>query len=240
MKSQTSQEAKFTELTQNVFFVHYENSFVVLPDAKTIVGINKIDESTLIMENIKTKKAINFGIREGYLCTLLYDKVTGSLLTGDDWGIIFHYKRGGNQGNFCLVKKYENLGIKSVKSTAQMGGLAILGDFGEWDSSLILIDIHKREVCQKKKKILYFPNFSLHVFRGQNQEMYLSLGANFFFMTISRSGTFSTRPRFTRSGKSRRSKVLQKSTECSLSPTVRMLWSSLVCLKPHSLTRIGP
>ena len=181
MKSLTSQEAKFTELTQNVFFVHYENSFVVLPDAKTIVGINKIDESTLIMENIKTKKAINFGIREGYLCTLLYDKVTGSLLTGDDWGIIFHYKRGGNQGNFCLVKKYENLGIKSVKSTAQMGGLAILGDFGEWDSSLILIDIHKREVCQKKKKILYFPNFSLHVFRGQNQEMYLSLGANFFF-----------------------------------------------------------
>lgn len=179
MKSQTSQEAKFTDLTRNVFFAHHENSFVVLPDAKTIVGVKAINERILVMENIKTKKALTFGKYEGNICTLLYDKMTGSLFAGDDWGSIFHYKRGA-QGNFCLVKKYENLGIGSVKSTAQMGGLAFFGDFGELDSSLILIDIHKREVCQQKKKIVYFRTFSLQVFPGQNKEMYLSLGANFF------------------------------------------------------------
>ena len=173
MKSNPGEKVKFTNQTKNQFCAENENSFLVLHNGRTIVGVELNTKKTLVNEDITTSKAVSFGKHEGRIQTLLYDEGSGSLFTGDCSGRIKQYKRGSSTHAFSLVKDYGNLGIEIVFSSAQVGGLAL---FGGSNHSLVAINIHERTLCEGQIKSPFYHTFSLQVCQGVGQKKYLSLG----------------------------------------------------------------
>ena len=88
MKSKSGEHVNFLNQTSNKFFLYYQNSFLILPDSKTIVGVEGKRKQTLIIEDITTNKALSFGKHEDHITTVLYDEVIGSLFAGDYKGDI--------------------------------------------------------------------------------------------------------------------------------------------------------
>ena len=77
------------------FGVMYENQFVVLDDAKHVIGVDARDGSNLIFENLQNQKADKFRWSQSsynYISTLVYDKDTGFLYVGYKDGHLHQYK----------------------------------------------------------------------------------------------------------------------------------------------------
>ena len=102
------------------FGVNYENQFVVLEDAKHIIGIDASDARNLIIENIENGKADKFGWSksfQNYITTLLYDGKTGYLYTGDNDGHLYKYKVYISSKSCKRLKAYGHLGIGEIISS---------------------------------------------------------------------------------------------------------------------------
>ena len=65
------------------FGVWLENNFVVLDDAKHVIGVDANDPRNLMIENVKNAKAdklkSNCSSCKNFISTLVYDKGTASL-----------------------------------------------------------------------------------------------------------------------------------------------------------------
>lgn len=153
----------------------YEDSLLILPDGKTIVGVNGQNDKTLIIEDITTNKATTFGKHEFTIQTLLYHKVTRSLFAGDFTGHVKQYKQSRGDLLFSLVKDYGDAGIGSLYSCAQVGGFGV---FGGRHRSFVAIDILERRVCEGNLKSPFNCTYSLQVCHGLNQKVYLSLAGS--------------------------------------------------------------
>lgn len=175
MKCESDEELEFIYQTKNKFYAYHKNSFLVLPDNKTIIGLDAKTKTTLIVEDINTNKAVSFGKHGSQILTLLYDKVTESLFAGDKEGHIKQYKRGKKTESFSLLKDYGNLGIREVHSSAQVGEFAI---FGGYDFLIVAINIRERRIYQEKLRSPYWSTVSLQVCHGLNDKVYLSLGGS--------------------------------------------------------------
>lgn len=173
MKSESREEINFKNETKNKFWSIFENTFVVLPDEKTIVGVDTKIESTLVVEDMTTNKSASFGKNENYILNLLYDKVSETLFAGDSGGYIKQYKRSRKIEPFSLVKDYGNVGIQDVFSSAQVGRYAFFGGF---DRSVVAINIDERQLCKGKIESPFESTFSLQACRGSRSKFYLSLG----------------------------------------------------------------
>ena len=152
-----------------------------MPNSKTVIGIN---EKTLTIENIVTKKASTFGKLKGIFKTLLYDEVTQTLFAGDERGRIKQYRRGNCFCPFTLLKDYGRVGIGVVYSSAQVNGFAF---FAGSNRSLVAINIHERQLCEGKIRNPFTNTISLQVCQGLDSKVYLSLGGSFplYYSTIS-------------------------------------------------------
>ena len=173
MKSKLDEQVKSVHQTKNQFFALYENSFVILPDGKTIVGVHKKTQNTVIMEDITTNKVTTVGKHENTIYTLLYDKLTGTLFAGDYNGCIVQYRRGNSKNHFSLLKDFGDSGIKAVYSSAQVGRFAFFGGRNHW---IVAIDIYERRLCKSKIRSPFYSTFSLQVCHGLNDKVYLSVG----------------------------------------------------------------
>ena len=147
IKSKPGEQVVPVYQTKNKFYALFETSFVVLPDGKTIIGVKGYTQNTLITEDITTNKAVSFGRHKGTIQTLLYEKVTQSLLAGDNRSCIKQYRRGNSNNHFILVKDYGDVGIDRVMCSAQVGRLAF---FGASNYSIVVIDVIDRRLCEKK------------------------------------------------------------------------------------------
>ena len=77
------------------FGVKYENQFIVLDDAKHVIGVDPKDARNLILENIENGKADRFRWRNSshiYITSLVYDKKTESLYNGDGFDQLYKYR----------------------------------------------------------------------------------------------------------------------------------------------------
>lgn len=60
MKSKPRKIVKSNSRTKNEFLAFYENSFLFLRNARTVVGVDGKTQVSLVIENIITKKASTF------------------------------------------------------------------------------------------------------------------------------------------------------------------------------------
>ena len=171
--TEPGEKVRYTYQTKNMFCALNENSFLILPDGKTIVGVHKKTEKTLTIEDIITNKASTFGNHEDRIYTLLYHEVTQSLFTGDYTGRIKQYKRGNSTHAFNLVKDYGDVGIGQVLSSGQVGRFAL---FGGCNLALVAIEVLERWVYNKKIESPFINIFCLQVCHGVDQAVYLSIG----------------------------------------------------------------
>ena len=162
---------KFRHKTQNEFFVSYENSFLVLPDAKTVVGADALDKYKLMIEDITQGNPTQIGTHVSWIQTVLFDSLTQSLLVGDSSGYIKQYKKE-NQ-SFKMAKDYGKVGVDKIYSSTQAGRFAI---FGGDKYSLVVIDIFEQTFLPGLLKSPFGCTYSLQVCEGVDSNFYLSLG----------------------------------------------------------------
>ena len=175
MKSEPNKQVKPSNQTKNKFFAYHENSFAILPDGRTIVGVDKETEQTLITEDISTNKATSFGRHDAFILCLFYHKGTETLFAGDNSGWIKQYKRSSGNYPFTLVKNYGDVGLEALYSSAQVGRFVL---FGGRNYSLVAVDIHGRRLCKGNVKSPFDWNLSLQVCYGFSDKVYLSLGGD--------------------------------------------------------------
>ena len=173
---------KFRHETRNEFFVENENSFLVLPDAKTVVGADASDLKKLLIEDITQGNPRKIGTHGGTISTVLFDSLTQSLLVGDYKGHVKQYKKV-NQ-SFTMVKDYGDVGVGVIVSSTQVGRFAI---FGGNMSYLVAIDIFKQRVYAGLLKSPFEWTNSLQVCDGVGSNVSLSLGGNGLKYSFDRS-----------------------------------------------------
>ena len=159
--------------TKNKFLVSNENHFLVLPDAKTVVGSNGSDPKKLIMQDITLRNSTQIGAHSNSILTVIFNKLTQSLLVGDFDGHVKQYKK--EKESFSLVKEYEELGAGHISLSAQAGRFAI---FGGSNGSLIAIDTKNQKPVEGSVKTVYKEINSLQVCLMNNHEMFLSVSGN--------------------------------------------------------------
>ena len=164
---------KIRHQTQDRYWVQFDNHFLVLPDAKTLVGADATDKSKLMIDDITQGNPKQIGKHGSWISTVLFDSLTQSLLVGDIDGHVKQYKKV-NQ-SFRMVKDYGDLGVGWVISSSQKGHIAI---FGGDQYSLIAIDIFKKQVFDGLLKSPFKFTLSLQVYKGVNSNVYLSLGGD--------------------------------------------------------------
>ena len=162
---------KIRHQTRNGFYVYYENNFLVLPDAKTVVGADGSDSEKLIVEDITQGNPTQIGTHGGIIQTVLFDSLTQSLLVGDIYGTLKQYKK--EKQSFTMVKDYGDVGVSIVYSSTQVGRFCI---FGGNNHSLVAIDISEQQVCPGRLKSPFSITFSLQVYHGTGSNVYMSLG----------------------------------------------------------------
>ena len=102
MNAASDSSVKISYKGNNNFQAAYLNHFLVLPDAKTVVGVDGSDREKLVMEDISEGKSTLIGKNSDQISSLLFHSLTQSLLVGDVDGYIKQYKK--LNGSFTLVK----------------------------------------------------------------------------------------------------------------------------------------
>ena len=100
---------KILHETKNKFVALYENSFLVLPDGKTVVGSDGLNYKNLIVEDITLRNPKKIGTQVDKILSVNFDSLTQSLLVGDFEGHVKQYKK--KDESFTMVKNYGNIGI---------------------------------------------------------------------------------------------------------------------------------
>ena len=154
------------------FAVKYENQFVVLDDAKHVIGMDARDPSKLILENIENGSNVIFRgthLSKFYISTLVFDEDTGSLYSGDNYGHVVQYKVNTSNQTCKQVKTYQDLGIGGITSSYRFLHFVF---FGGDQSKIRVLDISTGkllsghintsikkicsfEVCMKNPKQIY-------------------------------------------------------------------------------------
>jgi hypothetical protein len=112
--------------------VEYENNFVILPDGKTIIGVEGEYKNNLICEDItKNDKSACGKIEDhGYLNkihTLFYDTIRKSLFVGNSEGRVIKYQQKESPLSWEKTKDYGDLRIGEIYSSEQIGDVLVLG-----------------------------------------------------------------------------------------------------------------
>ena len=175
MNASNHSTIKIRDQTQNKFFVSYENSFLVLPDGKTVVGPDGSDRKKLMMEDITQGNPKEIGTHGDSIITVLFDSLTQSLLVGDNKGHVKQYKN--KNGFFTMVKDYGKVGVDRLVSSTQVGGFAI---FGGQKNSLVAINIFEQRVYAGLLTSPFEWTCSLQVCESAGSKVYLSFGGKFF------------------------------------------------------------
>ena len=132
------------KLSNKEYYAWFENSFVVLNDCKTIIGIDAEsgNQLTLIMEDLwDNNSSAVIGQHNGRINTILYLAGLNVLLVGDDNNQLVQYQQG-SRGGWIVRRNYKDLGIDWIWSSTSIGNLAVLG--GE-NGCVRVVDVKQAE-----------------------------------------------------------------------------------------------
>ena len=154
------------------FCVKNDNQFIVLDDAKHVIGVSGRNSKKLILENVENGSKVEFErlfFSFFYTLTLIFDEDTGSLYSGDIYGKLVQYKVDTANQICEEVKTYGNLGIDIITSSHRFLDFVFFGGIrgkikvldistgkllsGHIDTSIIII--LSLQVCVKNPKQIY-------------------------------------------------------------------------------------
>ena len=161
------------------FLVEYENQFVLLDDAKHVIGVDASDGSKIILENIENGKADKFEWRDSclnYFTTLVYDENTGFLYSGYDDGQLILYKLDKTSKTCKKVNDYGKLGIGSIYSFHKFMHFVF---FGGTKSSIKVLDLSTGELLPGHLETSIRWIYSLQVCVKSNNQIYLTVSGDY-------------------------------------------------------------
>ena len=145
LSSKHEQRVNFVHHSKGYFHANYQDSFLVLPDGKTIIGVDGSTSNALVAEDVTLKQPVKFARQKEVINTLLYDPETRSLFAGDLDHHVVQYQRGLDESTFSIVKDYGDVDVGCVLSLSRVGGLLLVGGN---DHEIVGIDIANKQVLK--------------------------------------------------------------------------------------------
>ena len=161
------------------FWVKYENQFVVLNDAKHVIGVDARDASNLILENIENRKADKFGWRDSFnnmITTLVYDEDTGFLYSGDYNSRLYKYKVNKTSKSCERIQAYGKIGIGRISSSHIFMQFVF---FGGDQSEIRVLDLSTGKLLPGYLKTSIGCAYSLQVCLKSQDEIYLVVSGKY-------------------------------------------------------------
>lgn len=155
------------------FGVEFENQFVVLDDAKHVMGFDLRDPSKLILENVENGKVdkIKWSESSFYaVTTLLYDEDTGFLYSGDRFGQLHKYKVDTASKTCKKVKGYGDQ-MGSIWSLYRFSDFVFIGGCS---TQITVLDLSTDELLPGFLKTSLGIIYSLKVCAKSKDEIYLA------------------------------------------------------------------
>ena len=162
----------------NYFGVNYENQFVVLDDAKHVIGIHPSNEKTLILENVENGSMVKFisnSFKRNYIMTLVFDQDTGSLFSGDRDGQLIQHKVDITNKTCKYIKNYEKHGIGQITSCHRLLHFVF---FGGDKGKIRVLDLSSGELLQGHLETSISSIYSLQVCVKNEREVYLAVSGS--------------------------------------------------------------
>ena len=158
------------------FGVEYENQFIVMDDAKHIIGIDGNDPRNLILENIQNGKTDKFGrkntFKKNMNTTLVYDEKTGYLYNKDYFGQLYKYKVDTTIKSCKRVKARGFLGMGIMTSSHRFLHFVF---FGGGSERIKVLDLSRNEIFQGYLETSIKWIFSLQVCVKSPNEIFLAV-----------------------------------------------------------------
>jgi hypothetical protein len=163
--------------SQKVYYVVHENGFLVLPDGKTILGVEfKNEINVLFMEDITRNNANAYRqiIKYGHLIfNLLYNPISKTLFVGDNNGCAAQYQQDVNGETWTLAKNYGNLMIGPIFSVSQIGDFVLFGGGGSF--AIKAINTSTETLLSGTLRTAIGSIYSLQVCKLPENKVYLSV-----------------------------------------------------------------
>ena len=154
---------------------------MVLPDHKTVIGLDQTWKR-LVIDNITDPdfEPVTFGNHKKDINTLVYIEKSKMLLVGGDDNIVVQYKivSGHDQAKAsgAVVKKYTEIKIGDITSSAAIGHLAF---FGGYDTSLVkIIDTLDHRPLEGVYKTAIQRIWSMKICRVSAEQVLLSIAGS--------------------------------------------------------------
>jgi hypothetical protein len=136
----------FVNQSKTKFYAGYENSFMILPDEKTIIGIVcGNNQNVMAMEDITNPGASVsiFGSGGNQIYSILPSKDFKFLFVGDHNGNLHQYNLDKISNKWTHAKNHGNIGLSHITSSTSFENLAI---FGGCNSHIRILDMAKKQI----------------------------------------------------------------------------------------------
>jgi hypothetical protein len=117
--------------SQRNYLVWCEDNFIILPDGKTIIGVE--NTNTLICEDITRNDSngyVQIATHGSRIYTVFYNAVYKSIFVGELNGNVIEYKHNGSNLSWVKVTNYGNLGIGHIACIEKIGDVLVCGGYG--------------------------------------------------------------------------------------------------------------
>lgn len=168
-----NQTIKAVNTSSGTYFSYYENTFEVLPDAKTLLAVNgEYGWEKLMVEDISSPEGpAQLFEQSGYIYCILYRN--SSLFVGDHSSALAEY-RHLHGGQFQHEHTFRELGVGYVWSVCLLGDLAVVGG-GMTNRHIALIDLKNRQLLAQPVLTAVEKIFSLQVCRLSRSRLLLTV-----------------------------------------------------------------
>lgn len=169
------------------FYAWHQDSFAIFPDQATIVGVDAVNTSKVLVENVCNSQATTtkFGTRSAMVHAILLMGNSDSLLAGDANGAVVQYSRDPSSGLWTVKHDYGNLEIDSVRSAARLGHVAVFGGYNT--SSIRLLDTRDLRKLGAPYQTAVQYVYSLQMCRASKGQTLLSVTGGLTKLSDSRS-----------------------------------------------------
>ena len=106
------------------YSVYYENMFAIDPEDETVIGY--CGKSKELVAEDMTQRPVKIDSCNSILNTIIFNQKLGVLLTGYKNGELIQYGKQSDK-KWKLQMNYENIKIGSIRSSDQMGCIAVVG-----------------------------------------------------------------------------------------------------------------
>jgi hypothetical protein len=162
--------------SQKNFWVYYENTFLVLPDGKTIIGPEGGNRNNLICEDITKSTPSAYALiakHGGGIDCVFYNAILKSIFAGDRTNVVIEYQKKNKNLSWSQTKNYGNLKIGNIKSFEQIGDILIIGGFNSY--CIRAIDTNKKVLLPGKIETAIHNVYSLQKCELPMDKVYLSI-----------------------------------------------------------------